>query len=201
MMSFAYSYDVAGNLTTTTQTVGSDAITTTNVYDGINRPIEVSQSGAAVRGLKANYAYSPTGEATSIQRSQSAAINSPATTLVATTDFTRDALDRWTGIAHKFGTTTLAGYGLTYDAASRITQITSTLDGTTNHTLDDAGQLIHNFYELSAGILSPPKYWVKAPIVRRMSAPTETCTPAPTGRRIPAQSNALGRTSQNILAF
>jgi uncharacterized protein RhaS with RHS repeats len=65
--SFAYSYDVAGNLTTT-QTVGSDVITTTNVYDGINRPIEVSQSGAAVRGLKANYAYSPTGEVTSIQR-------------------------------------------------------------------------------------------------------------------------------------
>jgi hypothetical protein len=84
---FAYSYDVAGNLTTATQTVGSDVITTTNVYDGINRPIEVSQSGAAVRGLKANYAYSPTGEVTSIQRSQSAAINSPATTLASDNGF------------------------------------------------------------------------------------------------------------------
>jgi hypothetical protein len=70
LISFAYSYDVAGNLTTTTQTVGFDVITTTNVYDGLNRPIEVSQSGAAVRGLKANYAYSPTGEVTSIQRYQ-----------------------------------------------------------------------------------------------------------------------------------
>jgi hypothetical protein len=37
--SFAYSYDVAGNLTTTTQTVGTDVITTTNVYDGLNRPV------------------------------------------------------------------------------------------------------------------------------------------------------------------
>jgi RHS repeat-associated protein len=138
---FAYSYDVAGNLTTTTQTVGSDVITTNHVYDGINRPTEVSQTGTAVRSLKVNYPYNLSGDVTSVQRYQSSAVNSPATILVATTDFALDALDRPTAITHRFGTTTLAGYGLTYDAASRITQINSTLDGITNYTLDAAGQL------------------------------------------------------------
>ncbi len=138
---FTYAYDVSGNLTTTTQTVGSDVITTSQVYDGLNRPTELSQTGTAVRSLKAIYAYSSTGEVTSVQRYQSTAINSPATSLVATTNYVLDALDRPTSISHRFGTTTLAGYGLTYDAASRITQINSTLDGTANYTLDAAGQL------------------------------------------------------------
>ncbi len=138
---FAYTYDIGGNLATTKQTIGTDITTTTYTVDALDRVTRIAQTAAAVRGVAADYTYTPTSQVVSIQRSQGSVLGGPATTNTVKTDFTYDLDDRQIGIAHKSGATTLAGYTLGFDAASRLTSNNSTLDGTATFTLDAAGEL------------------------------------------------------------
>jgi RHS repeat-associated protein len=59
---------------------------------------------------------------------------------VANSSYTYDALGRLTNLTHQRGVTTLASYGLVYDAANRITQSSGT-DGVQDYTYDSTNQL------------------------------------------------------------
>jgi RHS repeat-associated protein len=59
---------------------------------------------------------------------------------VANSSYTYDAVGRLTNLEYKRGASTLASYGLVYDAANRITQSRGT-DGTQNYTYDSTNQL------------------------------------------------------------
>ena len=65
--------------------------------------------------------------------------------LVVETDFTYDGIGRLTDLTHTHDTTTIADYGWTYDAFSRVTQLSfSSLvgnDGTSDYAYDNTGQL------------------------------------------------------------
>ena len=56
---------------------------------------------------------------------------------------------RLTALTHAQGSTTLAGYTWTYDSAGRITQATSTADGTVNYSYDATDQLTGADYSTS----------------------------------------------------
>jgi RHS repeat-associated protein len=59
---------------------------------------------------------------------------------VANSSYTYDAVGRLTNLEYKRGVSTIASYGLVYDAANRITQSSGT-DGTQNYTYDSTNQL------------------------------------------------------------
>ncbi len=62
------------------------------------------------------------------------------TSSVANTSYTYDLAGRLQTLTHQHGATTLASYGLTYDAANRITQSSGT-DGVQDYTYDSTNQL------------------------------------------------------------
>lgn len=64
-----------------------------------------------------------------------------ATDEIATTTYAYDTTGRLTSLDHAFGTTSLAGYTWTWDAADRITNYTSVLDGSVAYGYDNTGQL------------------------------------------------------------
>ena len=78
-------------------------------------------------------------------------IDLAATKLVASSDYTFDAAGRLTGLSHArqlplppgegWGEGVLAGYIWTYDAAHRVTELTSLLDGTAEYAYDQTDQL------------------------------------------------------------
>jgi RHS repeat-associated protein len=78
------------------------------------------------------------------------------TKLVATSDYTFDTAGRLTGLTYAQGATPLAGYTWTYDAAHRVTEFTSLLDGTAEYTYDQTDQLTGADYTAGAGLPPAP---------------------------------------------
>jgi RHS repeat-associated protein len=93
--------------------------------------------GNTVAAKRVDFAYNLVDQFTSVTRYA----NTAGTTLVATSTYGYDNLNRLTSLDHKRNTTTLAGYDFEYDAASRITEIDSYLDGVTAFTYDVTNQL------------------------------------------------------------
>lgn len=113
----------------------------TYTYDKLRRLTEVTQtsqaSGNAVLPKRVALEYNALGQRTKISRFESTG----TTNAVATTDFTYDFANRLSSIAHKQGTTNLNTHSYLYDPLSRLSSMTSTLDGTINYTYDQRSQL------------------------------------------------------------
>ena len=116
-------------------------------FDNLNRLTRLDQSGVtggnAVAEKRVDFAYNSAGQFTSIDRYKD--LDGGSSNLVVETDFTYDGIGRLTDLAHTHDTTTIADYGWTYDAFSRVTQLSfSSLvgnDGTSDYAYDNTGQL------------------------------------------------------------
>ncbi len=141
--SMGQSFDVVGNRTELRAT-GSGTLDFRNIYsyDKLNRLTEVIQTnqigGNSVLPKRVTMAYNALGQRTQLARFQSTGTTNP----VATTDTTYDTANRLSGIAHKQGSTNLNTYAYTYDPLSRLTSVTSTLDGLTSYTHSQNDQLL-----------------------------------------------------------
>jgi RHS repeat-associated protein len=132
-----YSYDAAGNLLSVTDAInGSQAGTNAYTYDILNRVTRITQSGTGVTGKRVDVSYDAASQMTGLNRYGDLA----GTVSVANTSYTYDLVGRLTNLTHKHGATTLASYGLVYDAANRITHSEGT-DGTQDYTYDATNQL------------------------------------------------------------
>ena len=110
-------------------------------YDNLNRMTRVTQQGQTggntVSTKRVDFAYNALDQFTTIDRYQ----NTGGSNIVAQTTFAYDTANRLTDLDHKQSSTTLAGYDYGYDNMSRITSITSTVDGLSSFTYDKTSQL------------------------------------------------------------
>jgi RHS repeat-associated protein len=119
-------------------------------YDNLDRLTSLQQAdvseGSVVADKRIDFAYNVAGQYESISRFADQA----ATEFVANTFYSYDGMGRLSKLLHTedasapgsgWGTSPLAGYNYTYDAASRITSIESYLDGLTDYSHDDTNQL------------------------------------------------------------
>jgi len=138
----AYQYDDVGNVTQVSATVGGTADYVTDyIYDALGRVTSVQQHGVTggntVAEKRIDFSYDVVGQYATITTYADLA----ATDLVTTATYTFDDAYRLVGLGYTKGTTALASYAYTYDAAGSMTGMT-TVDGTTAYTYDNAGQLV-----------------------------------------------------------
>jgi RHS repeat-associated protein len=132
-----YSYDAAGNLLSVTDRInGSLAGTNAYSYDVLNRATRITQSGVRVQSKRVDMSYDAVNRLTGLSRYGDLA----GTLAVADSSYSYDPAGRLKNLTHKRGATTVASYGLVYDAANRITQSSGT-DGTQDYAYDDTNQL------------------------------------------------------------
>jgi RHS repeat-associated protein/uncharacterized repeat protein (TIGR01451 family) len=134
----SYAYDAAGNLISTADTVnGAPEGLNAYGYDALNRMVLITQSGSALSDKRVDLAYTPDSLVQSISRSADLA----GVQQMATTTNVYDFMNRLTSHNDANGSTELASESLTYDAASRITQIATDLS-TTTYAYDNINELV-----------------------------------------------------------
>jgi RHS repeat-associated protein len=135
-------YDAGSRQTELQAIVGGTAdLKNTFTHDALSRVTGVTQQGTsggnAVAVKRVDFAYNASGQFSTISRfADIAGMNA-----VAASTFAYDGIGRLASLFHEQGTTTLAGYDYTYDAASRITEIDSFLDGLSTFSYDTTNQL------------------------------------------------------------
>jgi RHS repeat-associated protein len=130
-------YDANSNRLRLTDTIagqlrGTEAYT----YDTINRLTRITQSGTGVQPKRVDMAYTPVHQLATLTRYS----NITGTTLVASSSYGYDPLNRLIQLVHAQNTTNLNTYSWVYDAVSRITQMSS-VDGTSTYSYDETDQL------------------------------------------------------------
>ncbi len=133
-----YSYDGVGNVLTVTDTINGVAGGVTGYqYDGLNRMVDLIQSGSDVSEKAVAFAYNTIGQYTSIDRYSDLAM----TSLVASTGYQYDDGNRLTNLDHLNSSNEVLGfYEFDYDNASRISRLAD-FDGATDYSYDDRSQL------------------------------------------------------------
>ncbi len=132
-----YTYDNVGNMLSIQDTInGLVSGTNSYSYDGLNRLIQLTQSGNEVREKRVDFAYNAIGQYTSLNHYSDLGGNQ----LVNHTGYSYDSLNRLTNLSHSNSQSEVAFYEFVYDASSRITRITDR-DGGTDYTYDDRNQL------------------------------------------------------------
>ena len=135
-------FDAVNNRTELKATIGttSDFINT-YTFDPLNRMTQMIQQaqtgGSAVLAKRVDFTYNAAGQFDTITRYNDTA----GTQQVIATSHAYDGIGRLTTLDHKKGATSLAKYDYTFDAASRITSVTSLIDGLTSYSYDDTDQL------------------------------------------------------------
>lgn len=163
---YEYSYDGLGRLDTETQNIaglpeivfdsgynansaritvsasagGTADFLRTYTRDSLNRVTQLAEDGQSggngVVRKQIAFDYNAAHQFVSIARYEG---TSP--TLIATTSFTYDGMGRLDDLHHTNGSTTFARYQYVFDAADRIEQITSYIDGVSDYTYDNTNQL------------------------------------------------------------
>jgi len=128
-----YAYDAVGNLLSVSDSLGGS---TAHSYDELNRRTQTTLSGTGLPDVRTDFSYDAVGNFDTIQRYADLAGAVP----VASTAYTYDAVNQLVALTHQRNTQILADYTWTFDAAGRITQMTSP-DGTADYTLDATDQL------------------------------------------------------------
>jgi RHS repeat-associated protein len=133
-----YDYDAANYLVSTKDTIaGQVRGTTALTRDRLNRVIQIQQSGVGVANKRVDMNYDAASQLKGMKRYTDLA----GTQLVAATEYNYDLAGRLENLTHrKANNATIANYGLTYDAADRLTQITS-IDGPSVFDYDVTDQL------------------------------------------------------------
>ncbi|MDX1930784.1 MAG: RHS repeat-associated core domain-containing protein, partial [Pirellulaceae bacterium] len=142
-VTLAQNFNAAGNRTELKATIGSTLdFRNTYQFDTLGRVTEMIQQsqvgGNAVTAKRAAFAYNKLNQRTSVTRYQSTGTSN----FVATTDYTYDTVNRLSGLTHKQSSTTLAGYTYGYDGLSRLTGVTSTIEGLSTYTYDATSQVV-----------------------------------------------------------
>ncbi|MDX1930292.1 MAG: RHS repeat-associated core domain-containing protein, partial [Pirellulaceae bacterium] len=105
----------------------------------VTEMIQQSQAGGnAVTAKRAVFEYNKLNQRTSLTRYQSTGTSN----FVAATDYTYDSVNRLSSLTHKQSSTVLAGYTYGYDGASRLTSVTSTIEGLSTYTYDATSQVV-----------------------------------------------------------
>ena len=112
----------------------------TNTYDAAGELTEKQFSDTSGDALSIGYTYNADGEVTVAKRYSDAT----ETTLIGQTLDGYDNADRLTSISDKnaAGTSTLDSYTYTFNSASEVATVTSTLGPSTTYTYDADGQLL-----------------------------------------------------------
>ena len=132
-----YTYDAVGNLLSTTDRInGVLKGTNSYTYDVLNRATRLVQSGAGVSGKRVEMTYDAASQMTGLSRYGDVA----GLSTVVDTSYSFDKVGRLTSLVHKRGGSTVASYGLTYDAGNRITRSSGT-DGAQDYSYDATNQL------------------------------------------------------------
>ncbi|MDX1928385.1 MAG: RHS repeat-associated core domain-containing protein, partial [Pirellulaceae bacterium] len=142
-VTLAQNFNAAGNRTELKATIGSTLdFRNTYQFDTLGRVTEMIQQsqagGNAVTAKRAAFEYNKLNQRTSLTRYQSTGTSN----LVAATDYTYDTVNRLSSLTHKQNSTTLAGYTYGYDGASRLTSVTSTVEGLSTYTYDATSQVV-----------------------------------------------------------
>jgi RHS repeat-associated protein len=142
-VTLAQNFNAAGNRTELKATIGS-TLDFRNMYqfDTLGRVTEMIQQsqagGNAVTAKRAAFAYNKLNQRTSLTRYQSTGTSN----FVATTDYTYDTVNRLSSLAHKQNSSTLAAYTYGYDGLSRLTSVTSTIEGLSTYSYDTTSQVV-----------------------------------------------------------
>ncbi len=115
----AQTYDTAGRVSRITQADGSPS------------------AGATVKNKRVDFTWDNANRLVSMSRFDSL----DTSAAVAVTQNTYDTAGRTSSIQHQTGSTALAGYTFAWDAASRLTSVSSVRDGLTNYSHDATNQL------------------------------------------------------------
>ena len=150
LVEYDFTYDKAGNLTGTREDQAAVAdmygfgkaasglvVQTSFAIDALDRVTRYEQAlpgGVVVK--RADYTYRADDSVSAVKRYAGAGSNP-----VAGTSNQYDGIGRLTGIAHASAGSGLISYGFTYDAASRMTSLTSP-EGKSSFTLDSTDQLL-----------------------------------------------------------
>ena len=136
LVTLNYTYYADSSVHTVTDTSSVSALAAqrddNDVYDAVDQITQVQQSGTNATTKQAALTYYNDGQTNTVVRSVG---GTPVE--VATSTYTYDGMGRLTGLVHSKGGVTITGYTFSYDAASNMTVMTSTLDGTDNYTVDD----------------------------------------------------------------
>ena len=150
LVEYDFAYDKAGNIVSTVedQTAVGDmygfgpattglGTRTSYTVDALNRATRYEQAapGGAV-AKRADYTYRPDGTVAAVALAAGAGVNPIASSTAA-----YDGMGRLTGITHTPAAGPSISYGYAYDAASRMTSLSSP-EGTSNFTLDATDQLL-----------------------------------------------------------
>jgi YD repeat-containing protein len=150
LVQYDFSYDKAGNLLSTTENQAAVAdvpifgkavtglgVRTSYTIDALNRVTRYEQSTlAGAVSKRANYTYRGDGSVSKISRFAGAGVNP-----IGTTTNSYDGMGRLTRISQAPSASAAISYGYSYDAASRMTSMT-TPEGISNFTLDATDQLL-----------------------------------------------------------
>jgi RHS repeat-associated protein len=138
-VSLGYTYDAVGNRVGVADSISGQAKGLTRyAYDALNRVTQIIQTGSGVSDKRVNLTYNPDGEFASITRYGGLG----ATQLAAASAYSYDADNRLTALAYRgAGNQVISSFNLSYDPASRITQIADQ-DGTANYSYDNEGRLL-----------------------------------------------------------
>jgi RHS repeat-associated protein len=131
-VSLTYTYDAAGNLYRVTDPLGGVMVHT---YDAAGRRTRTTQTGDDVVEKRVDLYYDPAGRLAAVVRYNGLGDE----TLVSTSVYEYDLVDRLTDLTH-FTTGETLVYGYVFDAAGRMTSMTSP-DGLSEYSYDDTDQL------------------------------------------------------------
>lgn len=151
LLEYDFTYDKAGNRLSASEDQAAVAdmygfgkaasglgVTTSYTLDGLNRVTRYQQvdsvTGAVLK--RTDYAYRADTSVGSVTRFAGAGINP-----IGSSSATYDGMGRITGITHAPSASPSIAYGYAYDAASRMTSMT-TPEGTSSFSLDATNQLL-----------------------------------------------------------
>ena len=144
-----YGYDAVNNRTSVADVItGQQAGLETFAYDDLNRVTRIEQSGVGVADKRVELTYNAASQMTGVQRYRDLA----GTQTVADSRYDYDTAGRLTALTHEQDGNSIAGYGFTYDAANRLTQLV-TPDGTSDYSYNDRDELTgseHSYQENEA---------------------------------------------------
>jgi RHS repeat-associated protein len=143
-------WDYNSNRTSLTASINNvTEFTNTYSYNNLDQMVSVQQSGNAVATKEVDFGYDADGRLSTIDRYAGTHLGP----LVAHSAYSYDADSNLTGLVDTDSSnTTLAAYTWNYDAAGRVTQSTSTGDGTlatpgtATYTYDNDNQLLTASY-------------------------------------------------------
>ncbi len=133
-----YTYDASGNITSVIDTISRQPGATTGyVYDGLDRLIRLTQSGAEKSEKRVDFAYNQLGQYKEIRRFSDLAGTQP----VVRTTYGYDGTNRLTAIDHlNSANTPISFFHYRYDVGNRIARIDE-IDGSVDYNYDTTDQL------------------------------------------------------------